>query len=184
MRIYIVRHGEAELAALGSSDAGRQLTARGQRQAARVGAALRVLGEVPAVVLTSPVPRARQTAELAVKAMADKRSRPPIRVLDRLAPGAYAGDVLAAIPADPQSVMLVGHQPTLGALVGALIGGLHAAPHRPVDRLAGLRGDPRCSVPGRRRAGVLPAARHHLGPRQECLRCGAGELGSCRWGCG
>ena len=128
MRIYIVRHGEAEFAALGSSDAERHLTAKGRRQAERVGAALRVLGEVPAVVLTSPLPRARQTAELAVKAMADKRSRPPIRVLDRLAPGAYAGDVLAAIPAEPQSVMLVGHQPTLGALVGALIGGLHAAP--------------------------------------------------------
>ncbi len=128
MRIYIVRHGEAELAALGSSDAGRKLTAKGQRQAERLGAALRVLGEVPAVVLTSPLPRARQTAERAVKAMADKRSRPPIRVLDRLAPGAYAGDVLAAIPSEPQSVMLVGHQPTLGALVGALIGGLHAAP--------------------------------------------------------
>ena len=128
MRIYIVRHGEAELAALGSSDAGRQLTAKGQRQAERLGAALRVLGEVPAVVLTSPLPRARQTAERAVKAMADKRSRPPIRVLDRLAPGAYAGDVLAAIPTEPQSVMLVGHQPTLGAVVGALIGGLHATP--------------------------------------------------------
>lgn len=128
MRIYIVRHGEAERAVPGSSDAGRQLTAKGQRQAERVGAALRVLGEVPSVVLTSPLPRARQTADLAVKAMAEKRSRPPIRVLDRLAPGACAGDVLAAIPAEPRSVMLVGHQPTLGALVGALIGGLHAAP--------------------------------------------------------
>ena len=128
MRIYIVRHGEAEFASLGSSDAQRQLTGKGQRQAERVGVALRVLDEIPAVVLTSPLPRARHTAELAVKAMADKRSRPPIRVLDRLAPGAYAGDVLAAIPAEPQSVMLVGHQPTLGALVGVLIGGLHAAP--------------------------------------------------------
>ena len=128
MRIYIVRHGEAEFAALGSSDAGRQLTGKGKRQAERVGVALRVLGDVPAVVLTSPLPRARQTAEFAVKAMADKRSRPPIRVLDRLAPGAYAGDVLAAVPTDLPTVMLVGHQPTLGALVGALIGGLHAAP--------------------------------------------------------
>ena len=71
MRIYIVRHGEAELATLGASDAERQLTAKGQRQAARVGTALRVLGGIPAVVLTSPLPRARQTAELAVEAMAD-----------------------------------------------------------------------------------------------------------------
>ena len=128
MRIYIVRHGEAELATLGASDAERQLTAKGQRQAARVGTALRVLGGIPAVVLTSPLPRARQTAELAVEAMTDKRRRPPIRILDRLAPGACAGDVLAAIPTDPPSVMLVGHQPTLGALVGVLIGGLQAAP--------------------------------------------------------
>ena len=67
MRIYIVRHGEAELATLGASDAERQLTAKGQRQAARVGTALRVLGGIPAVVLTSPLPRARQTAELAVE---------------------------------------------------------------------------------------------------------------------
>lgn len=127
MRIYVVRHGDAEPAALGEADAGRRLTVKGRRQAARVGAALRVLDDVPAVVLTSPLPRAQETAALAVEAMA-RRRRPPIRVLDRLAPGAYAGDVLDAIPADTPSVMLVGHQPVLGALVGALIGGLHAAP--------------------------------------------------------
>lgn len=128
MRIYLLRHGDAEPAAAGQADAGRRLTAQGRRQSARVGAALRVLGDAPALVLTSPLPRARETAALAVEAMAGKRRRPPIRVLDRLAPGAYAGDVLDAIPADTPSVMLVGHQPTLGALVGALIGGLHAAP--------------------------------------------------------
>ncbi len=128
MRIYLVRHGDAEPAAAGAADAGRRLTAKGRRQSARVGAALRVLDDVPALVLTSPLPRARQTAELAVVAMADKRRRPPIRVLDRLAPGAYAGDVLDAIPTGTRSVMLVGHQPALGALVGALIGGLHAPP--------------------------------------------------------
>lgn len=128
MRIYVVRHGDAEPAAVGAADAGRRLTAKGRRQSARVGGALRVLDAVPALVLTSPLPRARQTAELAVAAMAGKRRRPPIRVLDRLAPGAYAGDVLDAIPAGAPSVMLVGHQPTLGALVGALIGGMHAPP--------------------------------------------------------
>lgn len=133
MRIYVVRHGDAEPAAageaaVGEADAGRRLTVKGRRQAARVGAALRVLDDLPAVVLTSPLPRARETAALAVEAMAGKRRRPPIRVLDRLAPGAYAGDVLDAIPADTPSVMLVGHQPVLGALVGALIGGPYAAP--------------------------------------------------------
>ena len=128
MRIYIVRHGDAGLATMGKADAERQLTAKGERQAERLGAALRVIGDLPDVVLTSPLPRARETAEHAVQAMADKRRRPPIRLFDRLAPGAYAGDVLSAIPVEEPSVMLVGHQPTLGALVAALIGGLHAPP--------------------------------------------------------
>ena len=128
MRIYVVRHGDAGPAAVGTADAARRLTAKGRRQSARVGAALRVLDDVPALVLTSPLPRARETAERAAAAMAGKRRRPPIRVLDRLAPGAYAGDVLDAIPAGARSVMLVGHQPTLGALVAVLIGGLHAPP--------------------------------------------------------
>lgn len=41
MRIYVVRHGDAEPAAVGEADAGRRLTVKGRRQAARVGAALR-----------------------------------------------------------------------------------------------------------------------------------------------
>ena len=129
MRIYLVRHGDAEPAAAGQADAGRRLTAQGRRQSARVGAALRVLGDAPALVLTSPLPRARETAELAVEALAGRQRRPPpLRVLDQLASGAYPGEVLAAVPADQPSVMLVGHQPTLGALLGVLIGGPHAAP--------------------------------------------------------
>ena len=128
MRIYLLRHGEAEPAAAGQADAGRKLTAQGRRQSARAGAALRMLGDAPALVLTSPLPRARETAELAVEALAGKQRRPPLRTLDRLASGAYPGEVLAAIPADQPSVMLVGHQPTLGALLGLLIGGPHAAP--------------------------------------------------------
>ena len=38
MRIYVVRHGDAEPAAVGEADAGRRLTVKGRRQAARVGA--------------------------------------------------------------------------------------------------------------------------------------------------
>ncbi len=112
MRVILVRHAEAEP---GSPDEERTLTPEG-RGAARA-LADRLGAERIDGVLTSPLLRARETAapiaEVAgVEAEAD----------ERLAPGATADDIRAAVTGQGDTVVVVGHQPDFGDAVLALTG--------------------------------------------------------------
>jgi len=118
MLLYLLRHAEAEV--LAASDAARRLTPKGDAQAARVGKFCRRQGIEPSVVLTSPVTRARQTAEIVTGNLAGAElvevawaacGMDPWRAMDEL-------QAYAKFPA----VMLVGHQPDLGGLAAALLG--------------------------------------------------------------
>ena len=118
MQLYLLRHAEAEV--LAASDAARRLTAKGEEQAAKVGKFCAKQGIAPAVILSSPVVRARQTADLVASKLPDAElvevpwaacGMDPWKAMDEL--GAYA-----KFPA----VMLVGHQPDLGGLTAALLG--------------------------------------------------------------
>ena len=112
MRLYIVRHAEA---APGSPDELRSLTAEGQEQARELGRRLREEGVVPDAVLSSPLLRARETAnELGLG-----EPEPS----EQLAPGATADDVRAAIAGRGETVVVVGHQPDCGRVAAALTGG-------------------------------------------------------------
>lgn len=113
MDLILWRHAEAED---GFPDLGRELTARGRKQAKRVGAWLAARLPREARVLASPAARARQTAA--------GLGRPFETNLD-IAPGASAEDVLAAAgwPEDGGTVLVVGHQPTLGLVVARLLHG-------------------------------------------------------------
>ena len=73
----------------------------------------------PDVVLSSPLPRALQTAELFCAAVGGN----PVTD-DRLRPGASWGDLARAMSAHPDArrVMFVGHEPDLSAAVGELSG--------------------------------------------------------------
>jgi phosphohistidine phosphatase len=97
------------------------LTPRGIARAKKVARALIRLGVEFDVVLTSPLVRARQTAE-AIAGAYDLR--PPIAVAEGLAPGATV-DALAA-DLDRQArrsrIALVGHEPGIGELASALAG--------------------------------------------------------------
>ena len=109
MRLYIVRHAEA---APGSPDELRSLTAEGQEQARELGRRLREEGVVPDAVLSSPLLRARETAnELGLG-----EPEPS----ERLAPGATADDVRAAIAGRGETVVVVGHQPDCGQIAAEL----------------------------------------------------------------
>jgi len=110
------RHADA---APGSRDLERKLTARGRKQAARVGAWL--IARLPGryTVLSSPARRARETADaLGVR----------YKIVERLAPGATPGDVLDASgwPSHKGAVVIVGHQPDLGQVAALLLGGAEA----------------------------------------------------------
>jgi len=118
MILYLLRHAEAEV--LAASDAVRQLTPKGQQQAARVAKFCLVGGIKPEVILTSPVRRARQTADVVAESL------PEAELIE--VPWAACGmDPFDAVPklqgyAKLPAVMLVGHQPDLGALAALLLG--------------------------------------------------------------
>jgi phosphohistidine phosphatase len=112
VRIYLVRHAEAEQ---GEPDELRALTARGRTAASELGRTLADEGVRLDAVLTSPLLRARQTgAALASPAGAG------VEPDERLAPGATAEDVLAAVAGHGETVAVVGHQPDCGHIAAAL----------------------------------------------------------------
>lgn len=115
MDLILWRHAEAEDLAEGGDDLARALTARGEKEATRMGAWLdRQLPE-NARILCSPALRCEQT----VRALGRKYKLRP-----ELAPGASPEQLLevAQWPAARQAVVLVGHQPVLGQTIAQLLG--------------------------------------------------------------
>ena len=118
MILYFLRHGKAGSPRERDDDA-RELT-RGGVEALRSAAPLwRRLNLRPDVVLSSPLPRALQTAELFCEAIGGT----PVTD-DRLLPGASWGDLARAMAAhaDARRVMFVGHEPDLSSAVCELTG--------------------------------------------------------------
>ena len=117
MELILWRHAEAEAA---EPDLGRKLTAKGEKQARRIAEWLHAQLPDSARVLVSPAARAQQTAQ----ALADL-SRRKFRTVDRLGPGASADDVFAVAgwPEGKSTVVIVGHQPTLGWVASRLLAG-------------------------------------------------------------
>jgi phosphohistidine phosphatase len=116
MLVFLVRHAHAEK---GEPDAGRQLSKRGRDEANALAKQLAEHDARPGLVLTSPLVRARQTAE----AIADEVGV-ELRADERLAPGATLLLVREAIQeADSNGpVAVVGHQPDLSEVAFELTG--------------------------------------------------------------
>ena len=115
MRLYLVRHAEA---APGEPDELRPLTQGGRHQARELGKRMLSEDAAPAVILTSPLLRARETGGELARAF-DIESVPD----ERLAPGASVDDVRAAVQGRGEQVVVVGHQPDCGHIAAALTGG-------------------------------------------------------------
>ena len=120
MRLVLVRHAEA---APGDPDELRPLTPSGRAQARRLGEEL--APERPDAVLTSPLLRARETADAIARA-AGLDAEP----VQRLAPGATPDDVLLAVAGRGETVVCVCHQPDVG-LVAAELGAGEPPPFPP-----------------------------------------------------
>jgi phosphohistidine phosphatase len=112
MRVLIVRHAEA---AAGNPDELRPLTPEGREHARAVGARLRAEGFAADAVVSSPLLRARETAEALGLGAAE--------VDERLAPGATPFDVVDTAKGRGETVVVVGHQPDCSKAVAALTGG-------------------------------------------------------------
>ena len=113
VRIYLVRHAKA---APGDPDELRPLTPEGREQARLL--AERLVGERPDAVVTSPLLRARETAEVLARACG-LEAEPD----ERLAPGATSADARLAAAGRGERVVLVGHQPDFGRIAAVLTGG-------------------------------------------------------------
>jgi phosphohistidine phosphatase len=111
--IYLLRHGDAEDGE--GDDAARQLTPKGERQAAVAGRGLAARGATIDACLTSPKLRAAETARLACRALAVE---PETAVA--LEKGSFDSLALAAGRGD---VLLVGHEPAFSTEVARLTGG-------------------------------------------------------------
>jgi phosphohistidine phosphatase len=115
MRLYLVRHAEAEP---GDPDELRRLTPEGRRQARDLGRRLRDENARPEAILTSPLLRARETGGELARAL-EVESEPD----DRLAPGATPDAVRAAVAGRGDEIVVVGHQPDCSQIAAALTGG-------------------------------------------------------------
>ncbi len=104
-----MRHGPAEDFAASGRDRDRALTISGRARVERVAAALRERGERPGRILTSPLARARETADIVAKILG----------LDTLVDEALAPDgdtcrlARGEVARGAGSVMLVGHEPDM-----------------------------------------------------------------------
>jgi phosphohistidine phosphatase len=119
MDLILWRHAEAED---GSPDTARKLTKHGRDQAQRVAAWLKPRLPKRCELLVSPATRAQETAAAL-----------GVRFTTNAAVGtnAVAADVIAAAgwPAGSKSVLIVGHQPTLGRVAATLLSGAEADWH-------------------------------------------------------
>jgi phosphohistidine phosphatase len=121
MMLYVLRHAEAEALSPSGLDADRSLTEAGTKRMKAVARAIAKMDPAFDAVLVSPLLRARQTAE-PVMAACHFKGAP--RVTEALVPGSDPGDLLEELAAGQwKSVLVVGHEPNLGRLVGRLASG-------------------------------------------------------------
>jgi phosphohistidine phosphatase len=120
--LYLVRHAiAAERGHEWPDDTKRPLTERGISRFKEVVKGLRRLEVKIDEVFTSPLIRTHQTADLLAEGLEGK---PPVKVLDALAPGHTSAAVMTQLAkvAKRRRVALVGHEPDLGELAAHLIG--------------------------------------------------------------
>ena len=116
MELLLWRHAEAEE---GSDDLNRPLTERGQRQAKQMAEWIKRNAPKEMRILVSPAVRTQQTV-----AALDL----PFETIRKIGPEACVSELIAASgwPTANGTVLIIGHQPTLGRLAALLLGGAEA----------------------------------------------------------
>ena len=128
MKLYLMRHGPAEDEADSGVDADRALTASGRERVRDVAKALLDAKECAREMLTSPLVRAVQTAEIVAIVAGVAR----LRIAREVAPGGDGARLARFLASSGRKrAMLVGHEPDLSDLLGALLG---KSFHRPFDK--------------------------------------------------
>lgn len=120
MFLYFMRHAEAEEARPGLTDFDRPLTEKGLRRSKEAGKALAAMKIELARIFTSPLVRARQTAESVAAEL-----NVPVETAKILGTHFGLQDLQSLCKEfnDQESIMLVGHEPDFSLVIGELIGG-------------------------------------------------------------
>ncbi len=128
--LYVIRHAVAEERGdAWPDDTKRPLSEDGIARMRKAARGLSRIGLALDVVLTSSLVRAKQTAELVAAALNPK---PPISVVDSLAPGGTYLEIVADLEkhARRKRIALVGHEPGIGEFAARLIGSRHSIEFR------------------------------------------------------
>jgi len=125
MELYLLRHGIAEDRAASGRDADRRLTEDGKKKLRKVLARAHKAGAAPTLILSSPLIRAMETAEIAANELAYNSE---IVRTAALAPDSSPADVWAEIRAhrDEPAILLAGHEPLFSSVVAAVLGSARA----------------------------------------------------------
>jgi phosphohistidine phosphatase len=122
MEIYIVRHAIAEdTASKGTGDAARALTEEGRQKMKEAAAGFAKLEFSIDKIFSSPLVRAKQTAEILGKVLDQK-----VEEMEELSPGYGPDQVCAKLQSSAKkikSVMVVGHEPNCSLLASYLLEG-------------------------------------------------------------
>ena len=121
MQVYLLRHGIAEEGRIGKSDADRELTPEGRRKLRDTIRAAALADVHPTLILTSPLTRATQTAQIAADILHYKHETLRTKAL---LPGSHVEQVWdeIRIHRDEAELLLVGHDPLFTQLSGYLLG--------------------------------------------------------------
>jgi phosphohistidine phosphatase len=150
LKLYVMRHGPAEDHADSGMDSDRALTAAGRERVRSVAKMLVEIDEAPLQVISSPLVRAVQTAEIVavVTKLSDREGT--VEVRRELSPGGDGVVTLVAslASASARRVLVVGHEPDLTELTSTLLSkgapqpfdkamvvGLYVGPHGDHSRL-------------------------------------------------
>src|SRR5947199_1690 len=119
MKVLFLRHGEADWPNWDKPDDERPLTKRGRKEMKRVAQFLDKLEFCADNILSSPLPRARQTADVVAE-----RFGKEVTIEPKLAHGFNAKrlrDIISETEAE--RVMMVGHEPEFSEVIEKLTGG-------------------------------------------------------------
>jgi phosphohistidine phosphatase len=122
LELYLIRHGiAAERGDQYPDDSKRPLTTQGIARLRAEAKGLDALGVSFGVLLTSPLARARQSADALAEHM---KGKPPVVQTDALSPAGAFADVIKEVGkhARKERIALVGHEPNMGELAARLIG--------------------------------------------------------------
>lgn len=141
--LYLLRHTKAEDRCVMRPDVDRCLVEKGRQQAMRIGTFMRRQDLQPDLILTSPYPRAIQTAMLvAASADLDTGVQEALWLAHGTSPENQHHQLLQALADWPAETLLVGHEPELSALLALLLG--HPVPAVQIKKgsLLCLKSDP------------------------------------------